>query len=405
VRAALPCFLLFVPFTVVSGETAKVREKDSAVSVLPDGSELHGVLIPRYNERRELVGSLTAASMQLVNRERVSARTVGIEYYGENQRPLGRIDLIEVLFDQSAGMIRADETVKIRSERLHADGMGLHYDIHNGDGFLIGPARTWIPASQDTAMMTPKQPLRGGALLGAAALTIATAGAEPVDTPAVETAAAESRVTREELGKALADSKAAHDAAAAFLKKAEGVEPADAGGQPPQAKPLDIVPGPNDAVISCDGGMYFDPGEGVFVYLKNVTVKDPRFTLTGANELKIFLEEKPAKEGDKKDDKDDNKMKFGEVSRITASGTLVFEQKPDGGGDPIRASGAFFSYKIQEDQVVLSGGYPWVVQGGVALRARQPNLTLRIQPKSRKFQTEGQWDTILPVDQLQNKNR
>ena len=403
-RAALPCFLMFVPFAVVSGETGKMRDKASAVSVLPDGSELQGVLIPRYNERRELVGSLTAASMQLVNRERVSAKTVAIEYYGENQRPMARIDLIEVLFDQSTGMIRADETVKIRSERLHADGMGLHYDIHNGDGFLIGPARTWIPTPQETAMITPiSKPLRGAALFGAAALTIATAGAEAVQAPASQTApAAESRVTREELGKALAESKAAHDAAAAFLKKAEGVDPADADAQAPQAKPLEREPGPNDAVISCDGGMYFDPGEGVFVYLKNVTVKDPRFTLTGANELKIFLEEKPAKEGEKKDD---NKMKFGEVSRITASGALVFEQKPEGGGDPIRASGAFFSYQLQEDQVILSGGYPWVVQGGVALRARQPNLTLRIQPKARKFQTEGQWDTILPVDQLRNKNR
>ena len=401
-RAALPCLLMFSPFTVVAGETAKVRDNASAVSVLPDGSELHVVLIPRYNERRELVGSLTAASMQLVNRERVSARTVAIEHYGENQRLLGRIDLIEVLYDQSAGMIRADETVKIRSERLHADGMGLHYDIHNGDGFLLGPARTWIPTPQQTAMITPKQPLRGGVLLGAAALTIATAGAGPVEAPALDTAAAESRATREELGKALAESKAAHDAAAAFLKKAEGVDPANANAQAPQAKPLDIEPGPNDAVISCDGGMYFDPGEGVFVYLKNVTVKDPRFTLAGANELKIFLEEKPAKEGEKKDD---GKMNFGEVSRITASGTLVFEQKPEGGGEPIRASGAFFSYQLKEDQVVLSGGYPWVVQGGVALRARQPNLTLRIQPKSRKFQTEGQWDTILPVDRLQDKNR
>jgi hypothetical protein len=49
-------------------------QKISAVSVLPDGSELHGVLIPRYNERRQLVGVLKADSMTLVNRERVSAK-------------------------------------------------------------------------------------------------------------------------------------------------------------------------------------------------------------------------------------------------------------------------------------------------------------------------------------------
>jgi lipopolysaccharide export system protein LptA len=403
-RSALPFCLLLAPLAVVANEAADTRNKATAVSVLPDGSELHGVLIPRYNERRQLVGVLKADSMQLVNSERVSAKSVAIEYYDDNQQQQGRIDLTEALYDQTTGMIHAGEAVKFRSARLNADSMGLHYDIHGGDGFLIGPARTWIPALQETVMTAPKKPLRTAALVGASILTIATANAEPTATKptATETAAAESRATREELAQALADSNAANAASTEFLQKAEGVDLTQVDANPPAAKPLDITPGPSDTVITCDGGMYFDPEEGVFVYLKNVIVKDPRFSLSGANELKIFLEEKPAKDGKKKDDK---KMNFGEVSRITASGALVFEQKPDDGGDPIRASGAFFSYEVKTEQVVLSGGYPWVVQGGLALRARQPNLTLRIQPKARKFQTEGQWDTILPLEQLQNKNR
>lgn len=403
-RSFLPFCLLLAPLAVVAGETSDKQKKATAVSVLPDGSELHGVLIPRYNERRQLVGVLKADSMQLVNSERVSAKSVAIEYYDDNQQPQGRIDLTKALYDQTSGMIRADETVKLRSERLHADGMGLHYDIHGGDGFLIGPARTWIPATKKTAMHTPRKQLRTAALLGASVFTVATASAEPTETKptATETAVVESRATRKELAQALADSNAANAAATEFLKKAEGVDLAQVDANPPAAKPLDVEPGPDDTVISCDGGMYFDPEQGVFVYLKNVKVKDPRFSLTGANELKIFLEEKPAKDGDKKDAK---KMNLGEVTRITASGALVFEQKADGKDDPIRASGAFFSYEVKSEQVVLSGGYPWVVQGGLTLRAREPNLSLRIQPKARKFQTEGQWDTILPLEQLQNKNR
>ena len=402
-RFALPSCLLLAPLTVVAA-TAPDRREKSAVSMLPDGSELQGVLIPRYNERRELVGTLKADLMKLVNQDRVSATDVTIKYYAENQQPAGRIDLTEAVYDQSTGLIQAEEAVKVRSTRLNADGMGLHYDMQGGDGFLVGPARTWIPPLPETSMTPSRKPLRNAALAGAAALTIATSAAEPAETtaPAVpppDKAAAESRATREELAQALADSKAAHTAVGDFLKKAEGVDTSQTEGKTPEAKPLDVQPGPTDTVISCDGGMYFDPEEGVFVYLKNVTVKDPRFSLTGANELKIFLEQKA---GDKKDAK---KMNLGEVTRITASGALVFEQKPEGGGDPIRASGAFFSYHVKDDQVVLSGGYPWVVQGGLALRARQPNLTLRIQPKTRKFQTEGQWDTILPLEQLQNKNR
>lgn len=401
-RTALPFCLLLAPLATFASGAADMQKKATAVSVLPDGSELQGVLIPRYNDRRQLVGVLKAESMQLVSRERVSAKTIAIEYFDSNQQPQGRIDLTEALYDQAIGMIRANETVKLRSTSLHADGTGLHYDIHGGDGFLLGPARTWIPASQETVMTPPARSLRTAALVGTSALTLATTTAQTKEAaPAIaETAAIESRVTREELAQALADSHAANTAAAAFLQKAEGVDTTTTEANPPAAKPLDVQPGPADTVISCDGGMYFDPDEGVFVYLKNVTVKDPRFSLSGANELKIFLAEKTTKAADNADAK---KMNFGEVSRITASGTLVFEQKPEGNGEPIRASGAFFSYAVKSEQVILSGGYPWVVQGGLALRARQPNLTLRIQPKARKFQTEGQWDTILPLEQLQNR--
>ena len=62
---------------------------------------------------------------------------------------------------------------------------------------------------------------------------------------------------------------------------------------PPAAKPLEVKTGPNDTVINCTGGAYFDADAGVLVYLKNVTVKDPRYDMTGANELKIFFEKKP----------------------------------------------------------------------------------------------------------------
>lgn len=376
------------------------RDK-SAVSMLPDGSELQNVTIPRYDEKRRLVGLMKAATLRLVDRTHAAADDVTILFHDEDQKPRGQIDLDSVLYQQNTGLIRSDEPVHLRSDRLNADGTGLRYDVRRGDGFLVGPALTWIPATKETAMTPKQRPLRTAALLGASAITLVSA--ETKQPSAGETAAAASRTTREELAKALADSEAAHQAASSFLKKTDGVDAANAEGAVPEAKPLDIQPGPNDTVISCDGGMYFEPEQGVFVYLKNVKVKDPRFSLSGANELKIFLGKKTgAKEGHAGDK---NKMNLGEVERVTASGTLVFEQKPEGGGEPIRASGAFFSYQVKTDQVILSGGYPWVVQGGIALRAREPNLTLRIQPKSRRFQTEGQWDTILPLEQLQNKDR
>jgi len=204
----------------------------------------------------------------------------------------------------------------------------------------------------------------------------------------------------------LADAGAASQAAATFLIQAD-LPPVAPDANPPPAKPLDVKPGPADTVINCEGGMYFDPDEGVLVYLKNVTVKDPRFDLSGADELKIFFGKKPAKTP--KDPKDKSKTaepgkakdafggnlgaNFGDVERIVANGAVLLNQKKAAAGkEPIQASGAIFSYDLKADQIIIKGGFPWVVQGATFLRAKEPNLILRISPDAGSFITEGRWE-------------
>lgn len=395
-RSILRSFLLFAPVTAVFAADAKDTRDKSALSMLPDGSELFDVVVPRYNEKRQLIGVMRAETLRLIDQQQAEAESCVIEFNDTEKNRNGRIDLKRILYNQNTGIVRAGEAVKIRSDQLHADGVGLVYDVNEGEGFLHGPARTWIPSSRETAMRDSK-PSTAVLLVAPGVFTIATT-VEPKDSDTAETFVAGAKATREELAQALADSKEANQKVENFLENTEAVDAKDFRGKVPAAKPLEIEPKPNDLVIQCDGGMYFDPEEGVFVYLKNVRVKDPRFKLSGANELKIYLEEKKEGDGNGKDD-------FGEIARVTASGALLFEQEPDGKREPIRASGAFFSYQIESDKVVLSGGFPWVVQGGVALRAREANLSLRIEPKARKFQTEGAWDTIVPVEEMQKKDR
>lgn len=415
--------LLLAPAIQAAEESEPVipKKKLSAVSLLPDGSELHDVMFPRYDEQRRLIGVLKANAMKLVNDKTISARTISIGFFNADQSPRGRVDLIEAKFDQSKGMIEARETVTLQSDRINATGAGLFYAFEDGDGFLLGPATTWIQNPIETTMKSRISPLRAAGIVGMSLIAQSPAAAPPppgegekaalqadIASKAADSSAA-SKEARADLAAALDASNAANAAAKAFLQKADliAADSTAAAPEPPQAKPLDIQPGPSDTVISCDGGMYFDPDPGVFVYLKNVRVTDPRFTMSGANELKVFLGKKPEKPGAKpdKDPKDTlgPASKFNEVERIVATGAIVIDQKSVDGRDPIKASGAVFSYNIKDDQVIVSGGFPWVVQGGIALRAKQPDLTLRIHPKAGKFDTEGAWDTILPLEQLQKK--
>jgi lipopolysaccharide export system protein LptA len=382
------------------------KKKFSAVALLPSGSQLQGVMLPRYDENRRLTGVLKAKTMTLVSEDVVAGETVSIEFFNPDRSPRGRIDLVKAVLDQGKGLLRAREKVTIQADRIHARGNGLVYSFEQGEGFLTGPAVTHIKAATETTMKSNSTPLRSAAAAITASATLAAAPPAPL-TPeqsaaiqadaasAAATHAAASESARSNLRAQLESSSAATAAASAFLEQAEllGDGPA---AEPAPAQPLDVIPGPADTVISCDGGMYFDADTGVFVYLKNVRVADPRFSLNGANELKIFLAKKPEEpSADKSEDKKPGMAlgaKFGDVERIVATGAVrILQKQPEAGKEPVEASGAIFTYHTGTGEIVLTGGYPWVKQGTSFMRANEPNLSLRIH-KNGSFVTEGNWD-------------
>ncbi|MCX6868585.1 MAG: hypothetical protein NTV46_20740 [Verrucomicrobia bacterium] len=422
-RAILQVLLVLTSALPAADNPAPVaRKKFSSISLLPDGSKLHHVMFPRYDNNLSLIGVLKVRDMTLVNVDTISGENVTIEFCNADSSPRGRADLTKAVFNQAKGILESEESVIMQSDRINAMGTGLYYAFDQGEGFLIGPATTWLQQPTATPMNSSNSPRPSTALFGMALLTLPLAAAPPpavttgehaaiqADAASMEPVASQSAtVARADLTKDRRDAATAAAAANKFVAQA-GLSGVDAELPATEGKPLDVKPGPNDTVISCDGGMYFDADEGVFVYFKNVRVTDPRFALSGANELKIFLEKKPAKTAqkpattpeestttpDKPAKKDPSKLalgsKFGEVERIVANGAVrILQKQPDKGKAPIEASGAIFTYHPNTGQIIISGGYPWVKQGTTFMRAKEPNLILRIL-KTGSFVTEGNWD-------------
>lgn len=396
------------------GTGAKVKESafEGITKLLPPGSELQGVILPRYDERRRLTGTIKTRVMRLVDADTMSGEAIRIEFFNEDRSKSGMAELQSALFHSDRGMIESWSSVSLDSDSIHARGSGLVLDFEKSEGVLLGPLRTWAPGkNQQTAMNSRSRSLRAAGLAGAA--FVSQAVAEPIAAPASSGDSSPPpsvEAARKDLAAALEQSNAANAKAKAFLENA-GLGAVEAKApEEPAAKPLEIKPGPDDMQIDCDGGMHFNAEEGVFVYMKNVRVDDPRFKMTGANELKIFLEKRPeGKEQEKKEGQDKGDLglgkKFGKVERVLATGAIQVDQKSVNGKDPIKASGAVFNYNIKNDLVTVSGGYPWVVQGGLALRAEEPNLMLTILPKAGEFRTEGKWKTIVPLKELQEKDK
>lgn len=420
--------LILTPALLAAEEPAAVsRKKLSAISLLPDGSQLHGVMFPRYDENHGLTGVLQAKAMTLVNEDTISGESVAIEFFNPDRSPRARVDLTRAVFNQTTGLLEAKESVIMHGDRLSALGTGLYYAFEHGKGFLFGPVTTWIENPTATTMNSNPSPIRSTALIGISLLTLPLNATPPpavtagelaaIHADAASTAATAKQATasaRSDLAKDASDAAAASTAANNFITQA-GISTPDAEPPVAEIKPLDLKPGPEDTVITCDGGMYFDADEGVMVYLKNVRVTDPRFNLTGANEMKIFLGKKPAtgkpatgksvtgkSATDKSADSPEKTAKkdplgsgpgakFDDVERIVASGAVrILQKATEAGKEPVEASGAICTYHPKTGQIILSGGYPWVKQGATFMRAEQPNLNLRIL-KTGSFVTEGKW--------------
>jgi hypothetical protein len=422
----LSIFLLAAPALCAQGSSPDIKK--NPVSLLPVGSVLKGVLLPRYDKERNLVGDMKAETLTLKPSDQVQGENVRIRFFNPDRTLRGKVEMKNVLFDQAKSRIFANEPVEITTDRLVARGGGLVYSLREGEGFLKGPASTWISAPPPTATSMNSSPFSAAAFVALCLapsplvalppafvsgeeLAAIKADAAPAKPEAEKRAAA----TEESFRASVEKGEKASAAALGFISTS-GIKNVAAEEPAAEAKPLEVKPGPDDTLITCEGGMYFDADEGVLVYLKNVKVTDPRFKLSGAQQLKVFFEKKPEKKEAKQDAKQDVKQEakedvkqdakkevkkdakepagignFGDVQKIVAEGAVLIDQKGVDGKEPVQASGRILTYDIPAGEIIIHGGYPWVKQGAYFARAKEPNLTLRLL-NSGSFSTEGNWE-------------
>ena len=397
----LSILLLAAPALCAQG-SAPDAEKNP-ISLLPDGSVLKGVLLPRYDEDRNLVGDLKAETMTLIDSERVQGENVLIRFFNPDRSLRGKVKLENAFFDQAKSRLFAKEPVEITTDRLVARGSGLVYSLRDGQGFLRGPATTRISAPP-TATSMNTSPTSAAALVALCLAPAPLAALPPAfvteeqlavikadDAPAKPEADIRAAATEASFTASVVQGEKASAAALAFINTS-GIEIAATDEPKGETKPLDVKPGPDDTVITCDGGMYFDTDEGVLVYLGNVKVTDPRFSLRAARQVKVFFAKKAEKKGTARKEGDTGVMgNFGDVEKLVAEGAVLIDQKGVGGKEPVNASGQILTYNVPTGEIIIHGGYPWVKQGTYYARAKQPNLTLRLL-KDGSFSTKGNWE-------------
>jgi hypothetical protein len=186
--------------------------------------------------------------------------------------------------------------------------------------------------------------------------------------------------------------------------------------------------------VECDGGIYFDSDSGVLAYLKNIRLTDTRFKLSCSDELKVILDQKPAKpdpskkstspakKNTAKETKNTNTSHspqptnpadlankkensptaaFGDVKRIIAIGQVKMISK-DENGKTFIATAETASYDAKTGEMILRGGLPRIQYGpNQYLQSKAPGQYIRML-KNGKLVTTGKW--AMQIDTNQKKN-
>lgn len=357
---------------------------------------MKGVLLPRYDENQKLLGDLYARTLTLENPEQIYGKDVTIRFFSVEESSTGHIHLESAKFYTENSHVISHEVVELHTERLFITAKGLIYDFVSGKGLFMKEVQTRIlaQAKQTSMKLNPVRSVALAAGLATSSLSAnPPAAASPEQIAELTKAAVQTKEIEEtDLNEMVAVADQASKAADAFMKES-GVKTSIESDQSVK-EPLQVIYSEDDTVITSDGGMYFDSEEGVLVYMDNVRVRDPRFTLEGANQLKIFLEKKPkAKKKDETKGKEvpSSLGKFGDLRQFIAEGAVVIHQKGIEGKEPIQASGRIVTYDLSKEEVLIHGGYPWVKQGSYYARAKEEDLTLRLL-KDGSFSTRGNWE-------------
>ncbi len=435
-RRALLCAAAFLGLVSAGAQNLELEEEQEvageagksgllAADLLPDGSILKDVLLPRYARQGanlRISSTVRADELVIVDREHlVTAKNLEIEMFGDEGEPGARIATKEAKFLIAKNLLTSEDPVSIVADRLTADGAGLVFDTEKSRGFLRGPVKAVTEIDTRTSMNA--RPARsalaaGGALLMAAA-PLPAQEAQPATTAE---RFAGLRLKPEELEQVKAEaasragevrSKARSSAASIDLARTESegarltmngffraaalpllaAEPAPDTGDVPLPE---VPPNPLKTTITSKDGAYFDSAAGLAIFLKDVEVKNPEFQLKGADELKIFMNPQEPEPAPKPGPKPKVEVKkeltpemiermragkekaaelaeesgaadgdFGDVKRLVATGVVeIFYQPDEPGEEPLMASARTVIYDLEKEQIILRGGSPWILRNG-----------------------------------------
>ena len=382
-------------------------ELSPSLEVLPLNSTLSDVTIPRYDENQNRVAYLKADLMEILGdgepvgkRQPIMVDCTGIQLRMAYEAVDGEVsvDMERARYRLTPGVLTVQETIVARSPRFHITGTGGVFHLDSRRGFIFGPVDCDIFSKKLAYQPTMNLPIH--ALLASTGFLAMNPGHNPPSAeellmveslakpaqPAILSSQSEIKMSTSE---GLVESKEADQKLLQFAEDVDYeslnllIQNPPAVNPPMGAKPPLEDP---EFTIHCDGGCFFDGNENLLVLLRNVIVKEARFTLKAQEEIKVFFnaapEEDEADDADKEKKEDVAQLNISDVKNLVATGGVNFSGI-DKDGNPVEASAATAFYDDKTKVLILKDGNPtfWTKKGNreLHLRAEKAGASVRIE--------------------------
>ena len=337
-----------------------------ALELLPTGSILRNLNIPRYNPDYTPASLLTADKITVKNDNEVSGENVSICLYSQVGKKQSQTTLKTVIFNHSTGLITSRENLTFSGDIFTATSQGIALDWQNHCGFLLGKNQTIIylkkatPMNNSTHNLTPKP--KKLSTVAASVIAVSTPGflsaqdLEEVDQQSQSST--EQFITQLDKTKEALEAKAKAEAEIAAITKELneklGDTPKIEEAQPIPAE-LKPVKGKDFINVKSDRLM-FDAKKGVFVYSGGIHITHPKYNFTCDGELKVILNQ--AADVKKLNADENAKLKandrFDDVRQVIATKNVIVKSK-DNKGRPVSAVTQNLSFNKATGIIILKG--------------------------------------------------
>ena len=378
------------------------KNKLPTLEILPAGSILKNIRIPRFNKDYTNHSLLKAEQLEVISADEIKGTNVNICLFDDGgERTQTTMDSVSI--NQQTGLITCYENLTFESEAFQASSQGLAIYLEKHCGFLLGRNQTIIYIKESDSKINSKdkattmtQPNKITTTAVVAASTLVTAPTlltaqdiSKIDTltqPSTEQFIAELDNTKEVL-----KATAASEAKIAAIRKELEEQLANAPKVHKNPVPPELVPIKDREFVKITSDkLLFDADQGIFVYFGNVKITHPKYSFTCDGELKIILKQHAKVKkmtAEQRAELDlDERFDLNSVEHIIASKNVILRAKDDNGKDITAVTNSLIAQNINRVTVKdkKSGKEKTTISGDIILKGKGSRLnTANSQMKVR----------------------